>query len=653
MILLEDLGISFGPNTLFSGLSVTIGARDRFGLVGPNGAGKSSLLRIINAEAQPDAGRCIRSRGTTTGYLPQDGFPLGDRTLVEEVESAAESILSLRRRIAEAEARLHDLSSEDPEYSGLLESIGLWEHRLELLDASRLRARSGQLLAGLGFTDADHERPVPEFSGGWRIRIGLARLLLASPDILLLDEPTNHLDLPSQRWLESFLQSYDGALVLVSHDRAFLDALTRRTLALDPSGPCVYTGNYSRYEIESAHRLEVLQQAKKNQDRRLDRTRRFIDRFRYKASKARQVQSRIKALARESLIELPEDSDAIDFTFPEPAPTGQVVLELRDLHKRYGDNVIFDGLDFKLERGERIAVVGPNGAGKSTLVRILAGVEPFDSGERVTGLRVRTAYFAQHQTQELNPDHTLMESLQSAGTGVSEGLARNVLGAFLFSGDDVFKQVRVLSGGEKSRLALARILLLSANCLIFDEPTNHLDMASKAVLGRALEEFPGAVVLVSHDRDFLNPIVNQVVEITPGRLRRLPGTVAEYLKLLEEEERRGPAPAPDQRERSATASPDASTSPRERRRRKAAALARLAPLRKQAAELEDRIAVLEKKRDAMEERLADPATFRPGEDPAGLIRDYETTKTALDTALAEWTKVSSELETLDAEAARG
>lgn len=389
---------------------------------------------------------------------------------------------------------------------------------------------------GLGFGEEDFHRNTSEFSGGWLMRIALAKLLLRRPTYLLLDEPTNHLDIESLQWMENFLNSYEGAVVVVSHDKAFLDTITNRTLALRSGDISDYAGNYSFYERKWEEEKELLLNAKKNQEKQIKETQDFIDRFRYKASKARQVQSRVKQLEKMEQIEVEDEQSKVSFRFPEPPRSGQVVMKLEDLHKSYDEHQVFSGIDYEIERGDKIAIVGPNGAGKSTLIRILAGNEPFQKGDRIEGHNVTVNYFAQHQADELDVKKDALETLMDAGSNQKESRLRTILGCFLFQGDDVFKKVKVLSGGEKSRLALAKMLLSPANLLIFDEPTNHLDMSSKNILQQAIQQYEGTCIIVSHDRAFLDPIVNKVLEVQPGYIKTYLGNVSYYLERKKEEE---------------------------------------------------------------------------------------------------------------------
>ncbi|HKK26179.1 MAG TPA: ABC-F family ATP-binding cassette domain-containing protein [Gracilimonas sp.] len=537
MLALENITLHLGDRELLDGVSTFINPGERIGLVGPNGAGKSTLLKIIMGIQESDEGTVSLANEETLGYLPQDGVdPDFTLTVLEEVETAFAELFELEMKVKGIQEKLSQVDPQSDEYEKLMERYGLLQTELESSGLYELRSQVEKVLMGLGFTEEDFHRNTSEFSGGWLMRIALAKLLLRRPTYLLLDEPTNHLDIESLQWMENFLNSYEGAVVVVSHDKAFLDTITNRTLALRSGDISDYAGNYSFYEKKWEEERELLLNAKKNQEKQIKETQEFIDRFRYKASKARQVQSRVKQLEKMEQIELEDEQSKVSFRFPEPERSGQVVMKLDNLHKSYDDNVVFDGIDYEIERGDKIAVVGPNGAGKSTLIRILAGNEPFQDGNRIVGHNVTVNYFAQHQAEELDPKKDALESMHDAGSGEKESRLRTILGCFLFQGDDVFKKVKVLSGGEKSRLALAKMLLSPANLLIFDEPTNHLDMSSKNILQQAIQQYEGTCLIVSHDRDFLDPIVNKVLDVQPGYIKTYLGNVSYYLDKKKEEE---------------------------------------------------------------------------------------------------------------------
>ncbi|MEX0945345.1 MAG: ABC-F family ATP-binding cassette domain-containing protein [Balneolaceae bacterium] len=537
MLQIDSITLFFGERPLFDSISTTINPGERIGLVGPNGAGKSTLLKIIAGQQQADSGHIKMSNRATVGYLPQDGVdPDPNLTVFEEVERVYETILKLRDEQEKLQKKLEKLDPKSEEHHEALNYFGTIQHQLEDLGAYSIKSDIVRILKGLGFSEDDLSRPTTEFSGGWLMRVALAKLLLINPTYLLLDEPTNHLDIESLQWIEQFLIQYEGAVILVSHDKSFLNTVTNRTLALQKGDLFDYSGNYSFYEKKFAEELEMLKKQYDNQQREIKQTQDFIDRFRAKATKAKQVQSRIKQLEKLDRISFEEDNSEISFRFPPPERSGQIVLSLQNMVKKYGDLTVFNGIDYEVERGDKIAVVGPNGAGKSTLIRILAGHESVTSGSRNVGTNVNAGYFAQHQAEELNPQNSALDEMRLAGSRESETRLRTILGCFLFIGDDVFKKVGVLSGGEKSRLALAKMLLNPGNFLIFDEPTNHLDMQSKSILQQALQQFEGTLMIVSHDRDFLDPVVNKTLEIQPGYLKTWLGNVSYYLDKKRREE---------------------------------------------------------------------------------------------------------------------
>ena len=539
MINIVDVSLRYGEKVIYNKISTTIGARDRIGLVGSNGSGKSTLIKLLLNEAEIDSGEVERPGYVTLGYLPQDGIELKGKTLYGEVSTAFEDALALQKNIDEADEQMMDMDTSSEEYYNLLDQIGAWEQKLESHEPEKMKSKIEKTLMGLGFAKSDFERDTSEFSGGWQMRMALAKLLLREPSLLLLDEPTNHLDIISQQWLEDYLTRYEGSLMVISHDRAFLDVVTNRTIHLSMGALKSYSGNYSFYIKQSEADLEVLRKKVKNQQVEIQRQKDFINRFRGNVKKASLVQSRMKDLEKMEIIKLPPQEKKIYFRFPPPPPASAKVIELKNMSKSYGDLQIFKGLDFYIDKGDRIAVVGVNGAGKSTLARILAGIEPFQEGERTLGINTVLSYFAQQQAEELDPDKTVLEEVEqsSAEANREESNPRAVLGALLFRKDDVFKKTSVLSGGERNRLALAKMLMREANTIILDEPTNHLDIKSKAILQDAVKAFDGTVILVSHDRDFLDPIVNKVLEVSKTGTRMLTCNVSEYLDRIRKEEK--------------------------------------------------------------------------------------------------------------------
>ena len=538
MINLVDVSLRYGEKVIYNKISTTIGVRDRIGLVGSNGSGKSTLIKLLLGEAEIDSGEVERPAYVTLGYLPQDGIEAKGKSLYDEVSTAFEDALELQKNIDEADEKMLEMDTNSEEYYDLLDQIGAWEQKLEAHEPAKMKSRIEKTLMGLGFEVSDLERDTGEFSGGWQMRIALAKLLLKEPSLLLLDEPTNHLDIISQQWLEDYLTRYEGSLMIISHDRAFLDVVTNRTIHLSMGRLSSYSGNYSFYVKQSEADLETLRKKVKNQQAEIQRQKDFINRFRGNVKKASLVQSRMKDLEKMEIIKLPPQEKKIFFRFPPPPPGSAKVIELQNVSKSYGEVQVFKGLDFHIEKGDRLAVVGVNGAGKSTLARILAGVEPFQEGERALGINTVLAYFAQQQADELDPYKTVLEEVEQASAEANreESNPRAVLGALLFRKDDVFKKTTVLSGGERNRLALAKMLMKEANTIILDEPTNHLDIKSKEILQDAIREFDGTVILVSHDRDFLDPIVNKVLEVSKTGTRMLTCNVSEYLERLKEEQ---------------------------------------------------------------------------------------------------------------------
>ena len=533
MIALQKIRLQYGERHLYKDISATIGTSDRIGLVGSNGAGKSTLLKVLCGLEEVDGGKVDKANYATFGYLPQDGIEMHGRTLFKETELAFADVLGLKAKVEEAEQRLDEMDTSSEEFYETLELIGAWEHRLEDLDAGKLPSRIESVLLGLGFSSSDMNRKTEEFSGGWQMRIALAKLLLANPSLLLLDEPTNHLDVTSQKWLEDFLLRYEGSLLMISHDRGFLDIICNRTFELSMGSLHVYSGNYSVFETQSAERKELQMKAYKSQQKEIQQAEQFINRFRAKASKAKQAQSRIKALDKIERIQIEKEEDGVSFSFAPPPRSGQTVINLVDISKSYGDLPVIRDANLRIERGDRIVVVGVNGAGKTTIAKVIAGVEPFQSGEREIGQSTHISYFGQHQADELDKSLTVLATLEESAEGKNTTNIRSILGTFLFRGDDVFKKVSVLSGGERNRLALAKMLARSANFLILDEPTNHLDMRSQDALQNALKEYTGAYLIVSHNRAFVDPLATKVLEIRKDGLSLFPGNVSDYLRHLE------------------------------------------------------------------------------------------------------------------------
>jgi ATP-binding cassette subfamily F protein 3 len=541
MIQLQDVTKSFGEKTLLEHVTWQVGDRDRVGLCGPNGAGKTTLLKMLAGFDEPDAGFIQKPNALTFGYLPQDGLSHSGRTITAEASLALKPLLDLKAEMHDLEARLGDPAMNEQEHDALLHRYSDVQDQFRLGDGYQIELKVATVLRGLGFEPEMHDQLTDHLSGGWQMRLALAKLLLSAPDLLLLDEPTNHLDLDARNWLEEYLVAYPRSVILVSHDRYFLDAVVTHIADLSLRTITDYHCNYSKYLEERDARLERLRDSKRRQDEEVQRVEDFINRFRYQATKAAQVQSRIKMLEKVVRIEVPPERKRIHFQFPASAKSGRMVQELKGVRKAYGDKVVLDQVDLHIERGDRIALVGHNGAGKSTLMRMLSGEEQPDAGERNEGHQVVMQYFAQDEATRLDPTLTVYETLSDGSPNQMVPAIRNILGGFLFSGDDVYKKAGVLSGGERTRLAVARMLLRPSNTLLLDEPTNHLDIDSKEVLLDALADYGGTLIFVSHDRYFVEKLATKIVEVGNGKAILYPGTYEAYLWSKEQ----GARPAPE------------------------------------------------------------------------------------------------------------
>ncbi len=677
MIYLTNVSVAFGGQVVLDGLTWAVRPGVRTGLVGPNGAGKSTLLRVIAGTQAVDGGEVSFEGGTTVGYLTQDVQEMpGETTVLDAALDAFADVLAAERAVRDLTAELEAMPDHASDaYMKRIEALTRAQAELDRLEAHLVRPKAESVLSGLGFEADDMARPLRTFSGGWRMRVALARLLLQNPSVLLLDEPTNHLDIESIDWLETYLKGYPGAVVLVSHDRYFLDRMVTSIAELYAGKVAEYAGNYAFYLEERKERRALLQAAYDNQQREIAQMERFVERFRAKATKAAQAQSRIKMLEKmERLAPPPQEEAAIHFRFPEPPRSGRTVLSVSRFSKTYPNpeggtvDVFDDAGPLLIERGDKIALIGKNGAGKSTLARILDGIEPFE-GEREVGYQVQPAFFAQHQADTLDHGLTALGALREVSRGQSETELRSLLGAFLFQGDDVFKPVGVLSGGERSRLALARTLLSPANFLILDEPTNHLDMASKAVLVEALRQYAGTFVVVSHDRHFLDQIVTSVWWVGHGGVKHYDGSYSDYLW---QRERQGPpsgTSAAGDGQASAPPKPAASKpaasggkKTKEQKRQEAEERNRLyralqkgkAPekisdptlLARLVEKLENEVAAKEAEKEALETQLADPSFYGQAEAFQETMRAFAEVEAALKTLMKRWEDAAAKLETV-------
>ncbi len=528
MIQLTDAGKRYGHKLLFEHLNWLITPQDRVGLVGGNGTGKSTLLKILAEIESLDYGNITRGKGMSAGYLPQDGLNLSGRSVFAECLSVFDDVHAMERELEDLTRRMSEIDPASAEYEQVSDRFHRVQSEFLHRDGYTLESQVGTVLTGLGFGKDDWQRQTEEFSGGWQMRISLAKLLLAKPNMLLLDEPTNHLDLETRNWLEDYLNNYPYAYVLISHDRYFLDVTVKKIVEIWNKGVHFYSGNYDKYLRDKQQRRDSLSAAYRNQRERIEQLEAFISRFRYQATKAKQVQSRIKELEKIERIEVPEDEKTIHFTFPQPKPSGRIVAEFKNVSKSYGEKHVLKNVSFTIERGERIALVGVNGAGKSTMIKMLAQTEPASSGEYSLGHNVDVDYFAQDQYKELDTEARMLDDLNMAAPR-SQTELRSLLGSFLFSEDDVFKKIGVLSGGERNRYALARMLLHPSNFLLLDEPTNHLDLRAKDVLLESLQKFTGTCVFVSHDRYFIDRLATRVFEVADGGVNIFPGNYEDYL----------------------------------------------------------------------------------------------------------------------------
>lgn len=656
MLSVNQLDIRYGKKHLFKDVSVRINMGNKVGLVGVNGAGKSTLLKIMAGEIDSDDGVVTRSKHFTVAYLPQESSAIiSDNSVFEEARSAFAELLALQDRAEKLQQKLAEMDHDSKEFSQSLQYHGEIVHRLESSDIYSIQAKTEKVLRGLGFSQTDMEAPVSSFSGGWIMRIMLAKMLLAAPSLLLLDEPTNHLDLDSLTWVEDFLKSYQGSMVIISHDRTFLDKTTNQTWEVSLGNLTVYKGNYSQYIKDKEERQQIEKASYENQQAKIRQTMRFVERFRAKSTKAKQVQSRLKQLDKMEVIELAEHEQQIRFRFPPAPPCGKDVLQVEGLTKSYEEKEVFAGVDLFLQRGDKVAVVGVNGAGKSTLLRILAGDLEKNSGVVQYGANVKLSYFGQHQARELPSGFTALETLSHSGEEMTVTQMRSLLGAFLFQGEDVDKKVSVLSGGEKSRLALAKMIATPANLMLLDEPTNHLDMSSQEVLQGAMQQYDGTVVVVSHNRYFLDSFINKVLVVGKGSAVLHEGNVAEYLARLETIKEKD-SENPPAEEIPVLLSGEANTLSRKEQRkvealRRKERSKRIGSWAKKLEEAEKEVEGYEQLKESLEQKMADPDLYKDEEAWSSTSKEYEDCQRRLERWYERWEEAQNIIDRIDAELA--
>jgi ATP-binding cassette, subfamily F, member 3 len=649
MLTLSGITKAYGGRTLFSDVTLQVNRQDRIGLVGPNGAGKSTLFSLVLGENSPDDGKILKERNVSIGYLPQESAPAGDETVIELATSISPEFVKLRR-IVKAWDNDHPIEAQHAE--DIHDDV---HDRFHELGGYQLEAKAKQILAGLSFREKDFDRPAKEMSGGWVMRAHLARLLTQEPDLLMLDEPTNHLDLEALLWFQGYLQNYPGAILVISHDREFLNSLVGSIVEIRQSNLIRYRGNYDEFLVQREASEAQLLSAYKNQQREIAHMMEFVNRFRAKASKAAQAQSKLKAVERMDKIEAPTSDDRkVSFSFPQPQRSGQRVIRLKNIHFAYGANVVYRGAEFEAERGQRIVLVGPNGAGKSTLLKILGGVVTPQQGERELGHNVKAGYYSQYRVEMLNASHTVLEEALDTPSRVTEQFVRTLLGSFLFVGDDVFKRVSVLSGGEKSRLALVKLLLDPPNLLLMDEPTTHLDMNSIDALLYALDQFEGTLIFISHDVYFIRALANKVVHVNAGQLTHYAGDYQYYLDKTKSLSARAALTSGGGTSSTSpkTSAPKSAVDRKEQKRREAeerqAKSNKLKGHRQLVHQLEKQIQDLEKRQAEITAELEKPETYSAGSKMMELNREFRHNAQEIAELTPKWEEAASKLTALDA-----
>jgi ATP-binding cassette subfamily F protein 3 len=643
MISINNLTYHLGDRVLFDNASLHIKPKDKIGLIGLNGAGKTTLLRIINGEYKPDGGDLLKSNDCTIGYLNQDLLSYqSDESILEVAMGAFEEALRLEKKIEAILKKMETDYTDD-----LVHKLSDAQEKYEILGGYTLQSKAEEILEGIGFKTSDLHRPLREFSGGWRMRVMLAKLLLEGPSLLMLDEPTNHLDLPSIQWVEQYLKNYSGAVIVVSHDRRFLDNVVTSIVEVASRNLNSYSGNYSFYDEEKTLRNEIQKNAFENQQQQIKQTERFIERFRAKASKARQVQSKAKALNRlERIDEVVEERTDLNIRFTIKHKPGRHIVQLENVSKSYGSHTVLRNVNIAIERGDKIALVGANGLGKSTLLRIIAGTEPID-GKRVEGYNVKSTFYAQHQIEALNVHNEILDEMRQHGTDKLEQELRTVLGCFLFSNEDVYKKIKVLSGGEKSRVALAKVLISEANFLLLDEPTNHLDMQSVQILTQALRQYEGTFITVSHDRNFISDIANKIWFIEEGVVKAYPGTLDEYIYWQSQREEQQTKPStPEKETKPPTTEKPKNTVP-------SAQSEKAKSLRAQLDKLEKEIVQLEDQKKQLEATMAKPEVYADSDQLLQHSTVFEEVNDTLDEKNQDWEKLALQIDELEHEEKAG